>query len=72
MVPSVDEKILALLNIIDQNHYGSTMPDKGEIIFVTFNENLDVWFKRKYIDYAVEGKALILLLKFIFKVFRIY
>ena len=72
MVPSVDDRILALLNIIDQNHYGSTMPDKGEIIFVTFNENLDVWFKRKYIDYAVEGKTLILLLKFIFKVFRIY
>ena len=57
MVPSVDEKILALLNIIDQNHYGSTMPDKGEIIFVTFNENLDVWFKRKYLEYAVEGKV---------------
>ena len=72
MVPSVDERILALLNIIDQNHYGSAMPDKGESIFVTFNETLDVWFKRKYVEYAVEGKVLILLLKFIFKVFRIY
>ena len=72
MIPSVDERVLSFLNIIDQNHYGPTMPNKGETIIVTFNENLDVWFKRKYIEYAVEGKVLILLLKFIFKVFGIY
>ena len=72
MIPSIDEGFLALLNIIDQNHYGLSMPDKGENIVVTFNGNLDVYFKRKWIDYAVDGKVLILLLKLIFKVFRIY
>ena len=72
MIPSIDEGFLALLNIIDQNHYGLSMPDNGETIIVDFNDKLDVYFKRKWIDYAVDGKVLILLLKLIFKVFRIY
>ena len=57
LVPSVDEGVLALLNVIDQNHYGVSMPDNDEYIFVHFNDNLDTYFKRKFIDYAVDGKV---------------
>ena len=72
LVPSVNEGVLALLNVIDQNHYGVPMEDNGEYIFVHFNDNLEVHFKRTFIDYVVEGKVFDILLKFIFKVFRIY
>ena len=57
LLPSVDEGFLALLNVIDQNHYGVSMPDNDEYIFVHFNDNLDLHFKRKFIDYAVDGKV---------------
>ena len=67
LVPSVNEGVLALLNVIDQNHYGVPMPDNGEYIFVHFNDNLEVHFKRTFIDYAIEGKVFDILLKFIFK-----
>ena len=67
LVPSVNEGVLALLNVIDQNHYGVPMEDNGEYIFVHFNDNLEVHFKRTFIDYAVEGKVFDILLKFIFK-----
>ena len=72
LVPSVNEGVLALLNVIDHNHYGVPMEDNGEYVFVHFNDNLEVHFKRTFIDYAVEGKVFDILLKFIFKVFRIY
>ena len=67
LVPSVNEGVLALLNVIDQNHYGVPMEDNGEYVFVHFNDNLEVHFKRTFIDYAVEGKVFDILLKFIFK-----
>ena len=67
LVPSVNEGVLALLNVIDQNHYGVPMSDNGEYIFVHFNDNLEVHFKRTFIDYVVEGKVFDILLKFIFK-----
>ena len=67
LVPSVNEGVLALLNVIDQNHYGVPMEDNGEYIFVHFNDNLEVHFKRTFIDYAIEGKVFDILLKFIFK-----
>ena len=67
LVPSVNEGVLALLNVIDHNHYGVPMEDNGEYIFVHFNDNLEVHFKRTFIDYAVEGKVFDILLKFIFK-----
>ena len=60
LVPSVDEGVLALLNVIDQNHYGVSMPDNDEYIFVHFNDNLDLHFKRKFIDYAVDGKVFLI------------
>ena len=67
LVPSVNEGVLALLNVIDHNHYGVPMEDNGEYVFVHFNDNLEVHFKRTFIDYAVEGKVFDILLKFIFK-----
>ena len=67
LVPSVNEGVLALLNVIDHNHYGVPMEDNGEYIFVHFNDNLEVHFKRTFIDYVVEGKVFDILLKFIFK-----
>ena len=60
LLPSVDEGFLALLNVIDQNHYGVSMPDNDEYIFVHFNDNLDLHFKRKFIDYAVDGKVFLI------------
>ena len=67
LVPSVNEGVLALLNVIDHNHYGVPMEDNGEYVFVHFNDNLEVHFKRTFIDYAIEGKVFDILLKFIFK-----
>ena len=67
LVPSVNEGVLALLNVIDHNHYGVPMEDNGEYVFVHFNDNLEVHFKRTFIDYVVEGKVFDILLKFIFK-----
>ena len=52
-----DEKTLSMLNILELHYYGSSQPDMGARLKVSFQPHLDEHFKRIFIQYATEGKV---------------
>ena len=57
LIEGIDEDTLILLNIMDQQFYGCTIPDNGVWMNVTFRKTLTEYVKRSFIAYTKQGKS---------------